>query len=139
MTCVVDASVILAMQFPDEDSSILQTVGALIANGGAVIPVHWRAEVANGLVVAMRRGRIEARTRDELLADLSEFKIEIDDESVTAYWGATLQLCDRHRLTVYDAAYLEIAIRRNLPLATLDGALAASARMEGVRVLGPLA
>jgi predicted nucleic acid-binding protein len=136
MALVVDASIMLALQFQDEETGALAEIGTMIAEGGAVAPVHWRAEIANGLVMAMRRGRIEASVRDDLLADLAEFSIEIDTESTHALWSDTLQLCDRHRLTVYDAAYLEVAIRRRLPLATLDRALATNARLEGVRILG---
>ncbi len=139
MAMVIDSSAMLTLQFPDEDASLLQNVGILLADEGAVTPIHWKAEIANSLVVAVRRGRLSIMERNGIISDISEFAIETDSESANQFWHNTIALCDLHKLTAYDAAYLELALRRNLPLATMDKALAASARAEGVKVLGPYA
>ena len=139
MSMVIDSSAMLTLQFPDEDGGLLQNVGILLADAGAVTPVHWKAEIANSLVMAVRRGRISVAERTGIIADMSEFAIETDTESADQFWQSTITLCDRHKLTAYDASYLELSLRKGLPLATMDKALAASARAEGVTVFGPYA
>lgn len=139
MAMVIDSSAMLTIQFPDEDGSVIQDVAELLADFGAVTPVHWKAEIANSLVMATKRGRISVTEREEIIADMSDFAIETDAESADQFWKNTILLCDLHKLTAYDASYLELAMRRNLPLATMDKALAASARNEGIKVLGPYA
>ena len=84
----------------------------------------------------MRRRRHDATFRDATLSDLALLPIRLDLETDRQAWGATLQVAGRHRLTLYDAAYLELALRRGLPLATLDGELRSAAQAEGVVVLG---
>ena len=84
----------------------------------------------------MRRGRIDRAYRDASLADLRSLAITIDPGTNRAAWAATLQLADRFGLTSYDAAYLELALRRRLPLATLDGDLVRAARAENVPLVG---
>lgn len=132
---VIDSSLVIATLMPDEISE--QTVELLrnAVEAGAVVPAHWRCEVANGLNAAIRRRRIVAADRDSALRDLGEFGIEIDPETNDHIWGTTLRLADLYGLTVYDAAYLELAQRLRVPLATLDTALAAAARKAGVEVL----
>jgi predicted nucleic acid-binding protein len=77
-----------------------------------------------------------ASRRDEVLARLQLLPIEIDSETSHHSWGRTLDLADRHKLTVYDATYLELALRRALPLATLDRDLRNAAQAEGIKLLG---
>ena len=84
--------------------------------------------------MAMRRKRINAELRDKALQTLNGFDIQVDQASLDQAWRDTLELADQYRLTVYDAAYLELAQRRALPLATLDEALAQAARQAGVPV-----
>jgi predicted nucleic acid-binding protein len=86
--------------------------------------------------MAMRRKRIDAAFRDRALFNLSTMKIEVDPESHLHAWKAGMRLSDRHGLTSYDAAYLELAQRRRLTLATLDRALIRAADAEGVSVIG---
>lgn len=90
----------------------------------------WWLEVANILELGVRRGRHDAVFRDATLADLAQLPIRVDPDTDRQARGATLQLADRHHLTVYDAAYLELAQRRALPLATLDNELRAAAARE---------
>jgi len=96
----------------------------------ALVPTLWWFELRNALVVNERRGRITEQQTARFLRDVSRLAITVDhtpDES------GVLTLARRHRLTVYDAAYLELALRAALPLATLDAMLVAAARSEGVR------
>lgn len=135
MTIVVDASIALAWVHGDEKTDAVEMIFQRIGTTGAVVPVVWPLEVANALTMAVRRGRTSPALRDRALSDLTEVPIKIDDETNALAWTATVKLADLHRLTVYDAAYLELAQRRRLPLATLETALARAARASGVAVL----
>ena len=98
-----------------------------------MVPVLWWYELRNVLVLGERRGRITEQQTARFLRDVSRLAITIDnapDES------GVLTLARRRRLTVYDAAYLELALRAALPLATLDATLSAAARAEGVHLIG---
>lgn len=99
------------------------------------MPGHWHIEIANVLRNAVRANRATADERDGYLADLLEIPTIVDEQSIERAWTDTLTLSDRYDLTSYDAAYLELALRRQLPLATLDRELAAAARAAGVSVL----
>ena len=136
MSLVLDSSATLAWVYSDETTEAIGQVFDLLSEGGAWVPGLWRLEVANILEMGVRRGRHDATFRDATLADLALLPISLDPETDRQAWGATLQVAGRHRLTVYDAAYLELAIRRGLPLATLDGDLRAAAQAEGLVVLG---
>ena len=100
------------------------------------MPALWRLEVANSLTVAVRRGRIDAEFRQAALTDLALLDITTDPHTDACAWAATLRLADSFRLTLYDAAYLELAQRRTLPLATLDKDLCAATAALGLRLLG---
>ena len=123
MSLVLDSSVTLAWIFGDETTPAIRQVFLDIAVGGALVPSVWWLEVANSLTVAVRRNRITAELRKGALSDLSVLNIATDPQTVAQAWSETLHLADQYRLTVYDAAYLELAQRRGLPLATLDRAL----------------
>jgi predicted nucleic acid-binding protein len=101
--------------------------------GGAVVPALWWFEVRNTLIVGERRGRLDAIQTTEILAQIEALPISRDREPDSE---AVLALARAHRLTVYDAAYLELALRADLPLATLDRQLAAAARAVRVPLLG---
>src|SRR5229473_133736 len=102
----------------------------------ALVPALWRLEVANSLTMAVRRRRIDPDFRRAALADLALLDITTDQQTDSYAWTDTLNLADRFQLTVYDAAYLELAQRRVLPLATLDQDLRNAAMAIGVEVLG---
>lgn len=136
MSLVVDSSMTLAWYFEDERTDASLAVLDQVAEAGAIVPAHWRLEVVNGLQVAVRRGRIDVAYRDASLADLQSLVIAIDPGTNRQAWSATLHLSDRFRLTSYDAAYLELALRRQLPLATLDGELVRAAQAENVPLVG---
>ena len=109
---------------------------ARIADVSAVVPARWRLEVANSLTVAVRRKRIDIAFRQSALADLAALDIAVDRLTEAQAWSDTLAVADRYRLTLYDAAYLVLAARRKLPLATLDAELIAAAKADGVPTLG---
>lgn len=136
MSLVLDSSMTLAWYFEDERTDANIAVLRRVAQDGAIVPALWRLEVANGLQVAVRRRRIDAAYRDLSLADLLSLPIAIDAETDAHAWSATLRLADRFGLTLYDAAYLELARRRDLRLATLDGQLEQAAKAENVPLLG---
>lgn len=136
MSIVLDSSATMARAFRDEQTGIILEVFDFIAQFGAVVPQLWWIEVANSLNVGIRRGRITKENRGGILADLEDLPIVVDNETTDHAWGETLALADKHRLTVYDATYLELALRLSLPLATLDGDLRKAAELEGVLLLG---
>jgi predicted nucleic acid-binding protein len=103
---------------------------------GAVAPLHWPLEALNGLLMAERRQRLYAARRRRMVGFLHDLPVTLDPETASQVWAATARLADRFRLTIYDAAYLELAQRRSLPLATLDQQLVGAGVTLGVRVLG---
>jgi predicted nucleic acid-binding protein len=137
VSLVLDASLALAWYFQDQTTSATDTILDRVAETGAVVPALWRLEIANGLQVAVRRGRISVAYRDASLAELTQMQIDTDSETDVHAWSATLRLAEKHELTLYDAAYLELAQRRRLPLATLDRELRRAADKLSVTVLGP--
>ena len=136
MSLVIDSSLTLAWYFPDEGTDETDRLLRRVAVEGAVVPELWRAEVANGFQSAIRRRRIDAGYRDSSLVELAKLPIDVDPDTNTHVWGATVRLADLYRLTIYDAIHLEFAQRSRMPLATLDAALAAAARGVGVEVVG---
>lgn len=134
MSFVLDSSVAIAWQMPDEGSQNLAALFDRFLNQGALVPSLWRLEVANTLLVAQRRGRIDADFRKAAIADFMMMPVTVDQETDIHAWRDTIDLADRFALTVYDATYLELARRRGLPLATLDKALRAAAERAHVAV-----
>ncbi|HYM76488.1 MAG TPA: type II toxin-antitoxin system VapC family toxin [Candidatus Dormibacteraeota bacterium] len=136
MSLVIDSSVTLAWVYGDETTESVNQVFDWVSTSGAWVPGLWRLEVANVLEMSVRRKRHDADFRDATLADLAQLPIQVDGQTDQQAWSATLRLAVQHQLTVYDAAYLELALRRDLPLATLDEDLRRAATAEKVRVLG---
>ena len=132
MAFVLDCSVALAWLFPDEATEATDRLRDSLAEGRAFAPALWPMEVANVLLVATRRGRIDPDEWEQLYAHLEALPIEIDPVSTSRVWGRTLKLANTHRLSVDDAMYLELALRMRLPLATLDRTLSEAARLEGL-------
>jgi predicted nucleic acid-binding protein len=136
VSLVLDSSATLAWIFSEETTDAIRAVFDQVADAGAVVPALWRLEVVNSLTMAMRRNRIDAEFRRAALADLALLDITTDQHTDSHAWAETLHLADRHRLTLYDAAYLELSQRRRLPLATLDQELRAAAEAAGTKTLG---
>jgi predicted nucleic acid-binding protein len=136
VSLVLDSSVALAWVYADETTDAVLSLFDEIRIRGAWVPGLWRWEIANVLHLNVRRGRHDGVFRDGALSSLALLPVRVDAEADRQAWSATLHLAERHRLTVYDAAYLEIAWRRKIPLATLDRELRAAASGEGVHLLG---
>lgn len=133
---VLDASIALAWCFTDETSSYTESVlDRLIAGSEAAVPSHWMVEVANGIIQGKRKGRVTEHAVQRFLADLSSFHIDIDADSTYSHLNAIREIAERRGLTSYDAAYLELALRLRLPLASLDSGLRVAARAENVFLL----
>jgi len=136
MSLVIDASLTISWYFEDETTPATEAILERVSEAGATVPTHWRLEVANALQSAIRRKRITAPYRDQSLAELTQMPITIDADTNVYAWTTTLRLAERFALTIYDSAYLELAQRRSLPLATLDAELREAAAALGVTVLG---
>jgi predicted nucleic acid-binding protein len=130
---VLDSSIVGCWCFPDERSSTADLAFARLGLDGAIVPVLWWFEVRNVLVINERRGRINQTGSAAFLADLEKLPISFDRQSDSE---TVLALARVHRLTVYDAAYLELALRANAPLATLDQQLVRASRAARVPLLG---
>ena len=135
MTLVLDASMTIAWLFDDERTDAAHEIMMRVVANGALVPSLWRLEVANMLRNAVRRGRCDDDFAERSLTRLGQFKIRIDDETDLHAWGATRELSQEQGLTVYDAAYLELALRKALPLASCDPELIEAAERRSVEVL----
>ena len=133
---IVDCSMAMAWLFHDEATPKTKALLDRLAIDTALVPAWWFIEVTNVLAMAERKGRITAALSDAFVADLSKLGIERDDEAPDRAFTYLLPLCRAHRLTSYDAIYLELALRRRLPLATLDDDLRKAAKKLGVDLLG---
>ncbi len=133
MSVVVDCSVFLAWCMADEDDPAAAETMRRVAEAGGVAPGIWWYELRNALLVNERRGRITPQQVSDTLADGAALGIEIDPDHDEA---TILGFARQHSLTVYDAAYLEVAFRRGLPLATLDRRLGGAAADNGITVIG---
>ena len=132
---VLDASLTLSWAFDDEAAPFAIRILKTLETVHAVAPALWPFEVASVLAVAERRGRINAEQQAEFLERLRLLPILIEHRPAAWLAQQILPLARRYRLSAYDAAYLELAIREGLPLATLDGDLQAAARHAGVRLV----
>ena len=135
MTFVLDHSVTMSWGFPDEASEATDRLRESMIEGRAFVPALWLVEVGNVLLTATRRGRITADEWPRICVSLEALPIEIEPVSTSRAWGVALEFAREHRLSSYDATYLELAVRMQLPLAPLDQALGAAARAEGLDVL----
>jgi predicted nucleic acid-binding protein len=132
MALVIDASIVAAWAFAEDHRNAELTL-ARVRTEEALVPGLWWYEVRNVLVIGERRGRLTEQQTGRFLRDISGLRISLDR---TPDEPAVMALARRHRLTVYDATYLELALREVVPLATLDQALAAAAQAEGVSLVG---
>jgi predicted nucleic acid-binding protein len=134
---ILDGSVTLAWCFPDEKAPYPLAVLDSLAQARAVVPAIWPLEVGNAWVVGERRKRSTQADTTHWIGFLNSLPINVDDETTGRAWGDILDLARAHNLSVYDAAYLELALRRGLPLATLDEDLRAAAAAVGVAEYKP--
>lgn len=133
---VVDASVVLAWCFEDEGSPAADETLDRLAEEGAVAPAIWPFEVANALRTAERRGRLDLADLARLRGLLEALPIDVEPADLPTTLGEVLDLARTLELTAYDAAYLALAARGGLPLATIDDGLRRAARTAGVGLVG---
>jgi predicted nucleic acid-binding protein len=131
MALIPDVSAIISLAFDDEDGTYARAVVEAIAADQAIVPTLFWFEVRNTLLMGERRKRSTPEQTTTFLADLDMLPFEIDSRPREP---AVFSLARRHDLTIYDAAYLELAQRKSLPLATVDRALIRAAAAAGVAV-----
>lgn len=136
MSLVLDSSITLAWLYSDELTDPVRQVFERVLASRAWVPSLWRLEVANSLQMAVQRGRIDAQFRNASLADLALLNIAPDPDTGAFAWTSTLRLAERFSLTLYDAAYLELAQRLGLPLASVDDELHAAGGALGLMLMG---
>lgn len=134
MSLVIDASVALSWCLADEDDPLAEFAVRLTLEHFAIVPRIWWYEILNGLAVNRRRGRLDAADASATLADLKGMRILVDDDHSD---GVILDLARKHGLSAYDAAYVETALRRSLPLASLDRRLRRAGEAAGATILRP--
>ena len=132
---VLDSSVALSWFFDDEQSDAADRLLDQLATETAAVPALWYFEMVNVLAISERRRRTTAARVAEFVTRLSDLDLDVDREPDACVFGAVLTLARSERLSGYDAAYLELAMRLGLPLATKDEALAGAAERLGVTVL----
>ncbi len=134
---VLDNTVTMAWCFNEEATEFTKALLCRLSNltDRAVVPVLWLYEVANVVEIAVRKGRIPKETALAFLESLADLPIEVENPSRTQVFVTVRALASQYRLTGYDAAYLELAIRHNLPIASLDGALSRAAQAAGLDIV----
>ena len=134
---VLDCSVTLSWCFPDEVDAYAVAVREAMRQSTAYVPAVWWLEVANGILVAERRGRMTQSESAQFSLILDSFRVYEDPDSEHARFDEVIVVGRRYGLSSYDASYLELAIRRGLPIATLDGRLTEAAAKAEVPVYRP--
>jgi len=133
---VLDASIVLAWCFADENSAMAQHVGGMFKRGDtAVAPAFWPHEVLNALLMGEKRKRISKELVRSFLEDLATLPIVLEQFPARVVFERIQHLSREHGLTSYDAAYLDLALENELPLATLDDELGRACKKARVRLL----
>ena len=132
---VLDASMTVAWHFNDEETVETNAVEQRTIDAVVVVPKHWHAEVANALLMGERRDRATSAETARFITRLELLDITVDVLDGDEVMTRILPLARAHRLTVYDAFYLELAERHGLPLATLDDPLRKAAARVGIALL----
>ncbi len=135
MTFVVDASVTMSWCFEDEATPYTESVLERLLEFEAVAPAIWPLEVANILLLGEQRGRIPRPKTEAFVRVLKELRVSVEESTPESVLGPVLQIGREYGLTSYDASYLELAMRRALPLATLERRLADAAGQAGVALV----
>jgi predicted nucleic acid-binding protein len=131
---VLDASVAMAWALPDEASAYSDLMLERLVAGKAWVPNLWPYELANGLLMAQKRSRITAAQRVAFVEQVLKLPIEVDHPSTRAVLETLALLAEQYGLTAYDAAYLDLALRKGTPLITQDKALMLAAERAGVEI-----
>jgi len=136
---VLDASVAVSWCISDEDERYAESVLEDLHGRTAIVPAIWPLEVGNGLVIAERRNRLIEDGLSQSLHFLSRLSVVCEQYQPSHHFAQTVPLARAQSLSVYDASYLELAMRKGLPLATVDAALAKAAKKCGVAKYRPAA
>lgn len=120
---VIDASVALSWCFADERTGPSQKLLERVILNGALVPNLWHLEICNSLLIGEIRGRITIESIVEQFKNFDEMPIEVDLQTSTAAWGSIARIARAYKLTSYDAAYVELAHRHSIELATRDKAM----------------
>lgn len=133
---VLDCSATVPWLFVSESTAASEALlDEMVKGRRAWVPALWHLELANVLLGAQRRSKIDKAGAEKFMATLKTFDIEVDDETMSVAWTRTLALGEAFSLGAYDAAYLELLLRKGLPLASLDGALRKACSKAGGRLL----
>jgi predicted nucleic acid-binding protein len=135
MSFVLDSSAALAMLLPDEHSADADGIGERLLRTVALVPSIWPLEVRNALLVALRGKRITSREFDERVSLLEELPLEIDPGCSAEVLSRVVDIARRQSLSTYDASYVELARRHDIPLATFDARLRKACHVVGVVAL----
>ena len=135
-TLIIDCSITMAWCFADEGTEATAEIQNRLTTEAVLVPAHWPLEVGNVLAMAEKRKRISVADSTEFVRLLGALDIQVDEETSARVFDYVLPLSRSHALTSYDAAYLELALRRRLPLASLDDDLRRVATSLGIQVLG---
>lgn len=133
---VVDSSVALSWCFQDEATPATRALLQRLGDEAALVPAWWFIELTNVLALSERKRRVAPARVAEFIALIESFDLDIDDQGPGRAFTHLLHLCRSHHLTSYDALYLDLAMRRQLPLATLDDQLRSAGKKLGVKLLG---
>jgi predicted nucleic acid-binding protein len=133
---VVDCSVAATWLFPDEATPHTGRLLRRLETEAVLVPALWFLELTNVLALAERKGRVTVAQSTGFIKELSKLDIEVDSQLAERALDQLLPLCRAHQLTSYDAVYLDLAIRRELPLASLEEPLRKAAKKAGVKLLG---
>jgi predicted nucleic acid-binding protein len=134
---VLDCSTTLAWHYADEANDYSDRVAASFSHASAIVPGIWLYEVANALIVGERRRRVTEQQTAAILQSLGPLPISIAPLSTETIWQDAFALARGHGLSVYDAAYLHLCVREQLPLATLDSRMMSAAEALGVARYDP--
>jgi predicted nucleic acid-binding protein len=132
---IIDASAMGPLIIPDESDELISILPQILSSDEALVPQHWRLEVANLARMAVRKKRLTEKLLVEAFKALSTFDIILDPQTDTHAWNKSLRLAAQHDLSAYDAAYLELAIRSKRIFVTKDKALIRAAHSEKVETL----
>jgi predicted nucleic acid-binding protein len=136
LSFVLDCSIAMAWCFADEATTHTKKLLERLASEVGITPAWWYLELTNVLALAEKKGRISPEDVVEFTELIESLNLELDNDGARRAFSPVLPLCRTYQLTSYDALYLELAIRRQLPLATLDEPLHKAARKAGVKLLG---
>jgi|SRR5277367_2761070 predicted nucleic acid-binding protein len=133
---VFDASVCVAWCFEDETTEWVTNLFLPLSGADRIIvPAHWPVEISNTFLQALRRKRVISSQVERFWDQLARLPFAVESPLSASQAKNVLRVSEKHSLTAYDGAYLDVAMRNRIPLATLDAALANAAKKEQVTLL----